>query len=67
MTSWTVRESLDEILNAWRRRGHLAGHDLPGDLRREVLDRLEVAARKRYDPDRDLKTIERFEIVVLRP
>ena len=50
--SWTVRESLDTALAAWRRPGHLAGRDVPASLRREVLDDLHSWALDRWSAGR---------------
>lgn len=57
VASWNVTETLEQALAAWRRPGHLAGRDLPGEVRAEVLDHLHQWAldrwrEGRYDPVR---------------
>jgi SAM-dependent methyltransferase len=62
VASWTVTESLDETLAAWRRPGHLAGREVSDTLRCEVLDRLHAWAldrwaAQRYDAGHDPRAI----------
>lgn len=81
VASWTVEESLETALEAWDRPGHLAGHDLPATMRREVLEDLRAWALDRwtggrYDADHapaeahpqlaTLRTTERFELTTVR-
>lgn len=48
VASWRVEERPRDSLEAWRRRGGLAGRRVPNDLRRRLLDDLQAWALDRY-------------------
>ena len=76
VATWSVREAPAAAVAGWRRRGHLAGRDVPEPLRTELLDELERQALEglaagRYDAAgaqgrSASESIERFEITTIR-
>lgn len=67
VATWTAAESPAGALAVWREKPSLAGIPLPAAVRKDVLDRLEAWARRRYgDLDTVRDTSESYEISAIR-
>lgn len=67
VASWDVEERPAAILNAWRSKSGLGGHDVAPDLQRELLDALESFARERFGAlDAVYPSTETYEIAGVR-
>ncbi len=67
VATWPVEEKPGTILNAWRGKSGLGGHDLAPDLQCELLDSLASFARERFgSPDLSYPSTETYEIAGVR-
>ena len=67
VASWETEERPAAILAGWRGKPGLGGHEMPPELQRELLEKLESFARERFgDLDLSYPSKETYEIAGVR-